>query len=250
MVLQKHASYLGLYLAIAILILWLTSGLYFMAFPLSKMSLSAIAIRIGCRSFLHTGLFILAHDAIHGNLVRNNLVLNRRIGQLAVNLYASLSYEKCQKNHRKHHLNPAQIGDPDFHDGVHSHPIFWYYKFLRGYFSLAEFFKFIGKITLFSVSVHAWFNVAYLNLFIFFLVPLVLSSVQLFFFGTYLPHGQENSWQNRKQPSNFLGNCWSLLTCYHFGSYHEEHHAFPDIPWFQLPQTRSNFYTQQKLNKF
>ena len=250
MVLRKQESYLGLWLAIAILLLWLGSGLFLMAFPLAKMSWIAIAMAVASRSFLHTGLFIIAHDAMHGNLVPNNLRLNRRIGQLAVSLYACLSYASCQNNHRNHHLNPAQIGDPDFHDGVHRHPIFWYYKFLGGYFSLGQFIKFVGAIAVFSLSVHAWFDIAYLNLLVFLLVPLVLSSLQLFFFGTYLPHGQGNSWQNRQRPTHFLWDCWSLLTCYHFGAYHQEHHSFPQIPWFQLPQATSISPTYEKLNNF
>ncbi|MEA5535360.1 fatty acid desaturase [Crocosphaera sp. XPORK-15E] len=247
MVLQKNKSYLGLWLAIAILLLWLSSGLFLMAFPLSQMSWIAIAILVGCRSFLHTGLFILAHDAIHGNLVPHNLLLNQKIGQITVLLYAYLSYENCQNNHKNHHLNPAHIGDPDFHDGVHCHPILWYYKFLCNYFSVAQFIKFLGVIALLSLFFHTLFDVAYLNLLLFFLIPLVLSSLQLFFFGTYLPHGKATSWPNRTHPTHFLGNCWSLLTCYHFGSYHEEHHAFPQIPWFQLPQAIFISQSHQKL---
>jgi len=246
MVLRKQESYLGLWLAIAILLSWLGSGLLLIAVPLSKINWMAIAVGIAGRSFLHTGLFILAHDAIHGNLVPHNLRLNRRMGQLAVSLYACLSYENCQKNHRNHHLNPGKVGDPDFHDGVHRHPVFWYAKFLCGYFSLGQFLKFLGAIAFFSVSLHTWFNIAYLNLFLFFLIPLVLSSLQLFFFGTYLPHGKGTSWPNRNRPSHFLWDCWSFLTCYHFGAYHQEHHAFPQLPWFQLPRSTSIFPTHQK----
>ncbi|MEA5509003.1 fatty acid desaturase [Crocosphaera sp. UHCC 0190] len=247
MVLQKQESYLGLWLAIAILLLWLSSGLVLMAFPLTQMSWMVIAVGVGVRSFLHTGLFILAHDAMHGNLVPHNLLLNQKIGQIAVSLYACLSYENCQNNHQNHHLNPAQIGDPDFHDGVHCQAIFWYCKFLCSYFSVAQFIKFLGAIALLSLFFHALFDVAYLNLLLFFLVPLVLSSLQLFFFGTYLPHGKAISWPNRAHPTHFLGNCWSLLTCYHFGFYHQEHHAFPQIPWFQLPQATFISQSHQKL---
>lgn len=247
--LQKQASYLGLWLAIAIILLWVGSGIFLMALPLEKMSWLAIAFGIGGRSFLHTGLFILAHDAMHGNLVPNHRHLNRRIGQLAVSLYALLSYKNCQQNHRIHHLKPGQIGDPDFHDGVHPQPIFWYAKFLGGYFSLGQFLKFIGAIGLFSFSVHSWFHITYLNLFLVFLVPLILSSLQLFFFGTYLPHGLGKTGQNRHRPTNFLWHCWSLITCYHFGAYHQEHHAFPQIPWFQLPQAAAIPPIPQNLNK-
>ncbi|MBP0027637.1 fatty acid desaturase [Roseofilum sp. Guam] len=246
MELQKQKSNLGLWLAIAILLLWLGSGFLLIAVPLSNINWIAIAVGIAGRSFLHTGLFILAHDAIHGLLVPHNLRLNRTIGQLAVSLYACLSYKNCQKNHINHHLTPGKVGDPDFHDGVHRHPIFWYAKFLRGYFSLRQFIKFLGAIALVSLSLNAWFNIAYLNLFLFFLVPLVLSSLQLFVFGTYLPHGKGKSWPNRNPSTDFLFDCWSFLTCYHFGAYHQEHHTFPQVPWFELPQSTSMSPTHQK----
>ncbi|MFB2979106.1 fatty acid desaturase [Microseira sp. BLCC-F43] len=37
--------------------------------------------------------------------------------------------------------------------------------------------------------------------------------------------------------SNSLSTFWSFITCYHFG-YHEEHHEYPEVPWWQLPIIR------------
>ena len=36
-----------------------------------------------------------------------------------------------------------------------------------------------------------------------------------------------------------LGVPLSLLTCYHFGGYHHEHHLHPGVPWWRLPGTRA-----------
>ncbi|MGB2926523.1 MAG: fatty acid desaturase, partial [Limnothrix sp.] len=71
----------------------------------------------------------------------------------------------------------------------------------------------------------------------FFLLPLFLSSLQLFFFGTYLPHRQGPKTYQPVTSSNRFQYLWSLVSCYHFGVYHQEHHAFPHKPWFMLPNS-------------
>lgn len=232
---QKFSNDLGLGLAIAIISLWILSGGLAILMPFENSAWWGITGGILVRTFLHTGLFILAHDAMHGNLAPTHLTLNQKLGQFAVQLYAGLSYENCRLNHIKHHQYPAQIGDPDFHDGVHHHPIFWYFHFLGGYFSWGQFAKFLGAIACFSLASHMLFATTYLSLFLFFLLPLLLSSFQLFLFGTYLPHGKKITYVDHPASLHFLWLIWSLLSCYHFGTYHEEHHAYPHKAWFQLP---------------
>jgi len=51
------------------------------------------------RTFIQTGLFIVAHDAIHGVVLPSNRRLNDGIGQLVLTLYALLPYEKLAFNH-------------------------------------------------------------------------------------------------------------------------------------------------------
>ncbi|MBF2026401.1 MAG: fatty acid desaturase [Oscillatoriales cyanobacterium C42_A2020_001] len=77
------------------------------------------------------------------------------------------------------------------------------------------------------------------SLLLFWIIPTILSSFQLFYFGTYLPHrelpeGYPNSHRAR---STCFAPLWSFLTCYHFG-YHEEHHEHPSAPWWQLANVR------------
>jgi len=75
------------------------------------------------------------------------------------------------------------------------------------------------------------------NLLLFWVAPALLSTFQLFYFGTYLPHrlpaaGYDN--MHRAVSSNYP--VWlSLLTCFHFG-YHLEHHVQPVVPWWRLPR--------------
>ena len=63
----------------------------------------------------------------------------------------------------------------------------------------------------------------------------VLGTLQLFYFGTYLPHRRPDTpdmapHHARTQPRNHL---WAMLSCYFFG-YHWEHHQSPGTPWWRL----------------
>ncbi len=227
----------GLLLTIGILIAWASSLGLLLPRSLESLPIVWVVGAIGVRTFLHTGLFILAHDAMHRNLIPQHKSLNHRIGQLCVGLYAFLSYAQCRQNHRQHHKIPAQIGDPDFHDGIHSHPISWYWHFLRGYLSLPGF----GRFTLgwSGIFLGGWAgHIAPANILLFWSLPLILSSIQLFVFGTYLPH-RGGSIDHRPTTSTprptALKIVSSLLSCYHFGNYHWEHHTYPQTPWYQLP---------------
>ncbi|WP_310485476.1 fatty acid desaturase [Chamaesiphon sp. VAR_48_metabat_403] len=86
-------------------------------------------------------------------------------------------------------------------------------------------------------GLHLIFHVSVANLFVFWILPIVLSSMQLFFFGTYLPH-RSGSFEN---PHHAISSNYplvlSFLTCYHFG-YHWEHHEYPGVPWYGLPSMR------------
>jgi beta-carotene/zeaxanthin 4-ketolase len=201
---------------------------------LDAMPIGWVMVAIAVRTFLHTGLFILAHDAMHRNLIPQHKSLNQRIGQLCVGLYAFLSYDQCCRNHGQHHKIPAQVGDPDFHDGVHGDPIRWYWHFLRGYLSLPGFGRFTlgwSGILLGGGGCH----IALPNILLFWALPLILSSIQLFVFGTYLPHRGGLTDRPQRTEQTIFQIFGSLLSCYHFGNYHWEHHTYPQTPWYRLP---------------
>lgn len=73
----------------------------------------------------------------------------------------------------------------------------------------------------------------------FFMLPAILASMQLFYFGTYLPHRhRDGAFADRhRSRSNEYGWLASLMTCFHFG-YHHEHHLSPGTPWWALPGYR------------
>ena len=107
MKLMRQEEGLGLLWAIAIFSAWLGSGVYWLSHPLMALSWPGIIAGICVRTFFHTGLFILAHDAMHGNLLPSSPRWNHRLGRWGVNLYACLSYRDCIRNHAKHHTHCA-----------------------------------------------------------------------------------------------------------------------------------------------
>lgn len=69
-------------------------------------------------------------------------------------------------------------------------------------------------------------------------LPALISGMQLFYFGTYLPH-RDSPESAHSARSNDWPYWLSLLSCFHFGACHEEHHAFPQLAWWELPQAKA-----------
>ena len=170
---------------------------------------------------------------MHGLVCPLNLQLNHFIGSTAVLLYALFSYEKLLTKHWLHHRHPASPLDPDFHDGRNGSFGAWYCHFLKGYWSWKRLVSWLVALSFISYGLH----VPPLNLLFFVLLPSMLSSLQLFYFGTFLPHRQPK--EGYRHPhyaqSNPLPIFWSFITCYHFG-YHLEHHEHPQVPWWKLAE--------------
>jgi beta-carotene/zeaxanthin 4-ketolase len=203
---------------------------------LSQISLVWILLAILGHSFLQTGLFILAHDAMHGSLIPQSRWLNHRIGCLALWLYAFLPYQECHAKHRQHHRFPAQRADPDFHNGSDRHFFGWYVTFMKGYLPFWQMVVLMSNWGLIFGGLNLIWGIDLANLVLFWIVPLFISSIQLFAFGTYLPHRSTSSNSHRACSSEYP--VWlSFLTCYHFG-YHWEHHEYPQAPWYRLPTLR------------
>lgn len=217
--------------------LWLVSLGLGLGLGLTDLGLPLICLLILVRTFLHTGLFIIAHDSAHGTLYPIDRGWNDKIGAIIIAVYALLPYDKFVECHGLHHRIPGRVGDPDYHDGQNTHPLLWYAKFMQGYLDDRQ-----------SLQVFIWFTVIFhvvrvgaqvpaVNILLFWVLPILLSSIQLFFFGTYLPHrltseGYTNAHHSR---SNYFPEWLSFVTCYHFG-YHWEHHEYPHLPWFELPR--------------
>jgi beta-carotene/zeaxanthin 4-ketolase len=193
-----------------------------------------IGLAIGLRTLLQTGLFITAHDAMHGLIWPTDSRGNAQIGRLALWLYAFLPYAPCRQRHVQHHHFPTQREDPDFH--ADQRFWIWYWNFMRQYLNAQQGWQVVGAIALVLTSIILINPARLANLLLFWLLPLVLSSLQLFYFGVYLPHRRpHNGYADRHCASSLAVPIWlSFLMCYHFG-YHWEHHEYPHLPWYALP---------------
>lgn len=222
---------MGTLIAIAVLITWaagLAAGLLWIA-PLHD--LLALAVYLPLQTWLFTGLFITAHDAMHGT-VSSSQVVNRIVGYLATFLYAAMWYPKLLAKHKLHHRFPGTAEDPDF-DPRGQNFFRWWFRFMRQYITV---WQVLMMALLFNVGL-IWFNE--IQLIILWVIPAIASTFQLFYFGTYrphrLPHGE--AMMPHRARSQKKRHWWALLSCYFFG-YHFEHHASPRTPWWQLYKIR------------
>jgi beta-carotene/zeaxanthin 4-ketolase len=216
--------------AIAIMVVWAISLWNCTQIEIGSCSPIWLICLIGWQTWLYTGLFITAHDGMHGSL-HPSPSLNLAIGQLCLWLYAGFEYPQLSTKHHLHHRYPASDRDPDFHDGQTQHFWAWYAHFVCEHISWRQ----LINLVVMSMVYVAICQFAPINLVIFWIVPSLLSSLQLFYFGTFLPH--------REPIGGYVGlhrahtihrsRWWSLISCYHFG-YHHEHHEAPQIPWWQL----------------
>lgn len=230
----------GLIIAAVVLTAWatalatsLTISLSFSPSPL--LPILSIGGFVLLNTFLYTGLFITAHDAMHGTVAPAFPRLNRAIGRTATLLYALFSFEVLHTKHHEHHAHPSSAGDPDFHDGNHRGFFRWYLHF---FFTYVTWKQLLGMAVIYNILKHVA-GIPDINILLFWVLPSVASTFQLFFFGTYLPHREPTGGYTdpHRAVSNNYSVALSFLTCYHFG-YHLEHHEKPAVPWWRLPSYR------------
>jgi len=228
----------GLLLAALILLGWLITLVSLLSVDLARLPALVIVIAVAGRALLQTGLFIVGHDAMHRVLLPERVRWNDRLGALVLALYAALPYRDCRRNHQYHHRFQATAKDPDFHGDPRSGALGWYLHFMGGYLTAWQMARLLGSWALLALVACQLSATGWLNVLLFCTLPLLLSSLQLFVFGTYLPHrGQRAPFYRPKSDSLDLPPWLSLLACFHFG-YHREHHDSPVLSWFQLPAER------------
>lgn len=185
------------------------------------------------QTWLSVGLFIVAHDAMHGSLAPGRPFVNRNIGRLCLFLYAALSYDRLLPEHHKHHRRPGTPDDPDYHPDAPAAFWPWFARFMRHYYGWREFVVLTAVLALYV----ALLGPSIPKLLAFFALPAGLSALQLFYFGTYRPHrAEEGAFADRHNArTDDFPRLLSLFTCFHFG-YHHEHHLSPQTPWWRLPR--------------
>jgi beta-carotene ketolase (CrtW type) len=182
--------------------------------------------------WLSVGMFIAAHDAMHGSLAPGHRRVNAVVGGFVLALYAGFGWRRMRDAHMDHHRHSGTAHDPDF-DADHPQAfVAWYRTFLRRYFGWRSMLYVSTVVTVYALLLHA----APANILLFYGVPAIASSLQLFYFGTYRPHRHEQTEfaDGHRARTSAYGPLLSLLTCFHFG-YHHEHHLSPHLPWWRLP---------------
>lgn len=213
----------GILIALGIIAGWLLLLLYLLGSYTVDWYSPLTWLFVWLQTHLYTGLFITAHDAMHGALHPNPSV-NKRTGQLVAILFAFNSYNKLFPKHHEHHRFVASDKDPDYHSSQNF--FIWYFSFLKQYITWWQ-----------MVAMALTYNLLKLvfpqeNVILFWIVPSLLATLQLFYFGTFLPHKGEHT-NRHKSGSQQKNHLWAFLSCYFFG-YHLEHHNYPGTPWWQL----------------
>ena len=222
---KKNHAYLGVLIAIVVIAVWLSSLSFLLSWNF-EWSNPLVYLMIFVQMHLYTGLFITAHDAMHGTISSNKTV-NNFIGYLSVFLYAGFFYNRLYAKHHKHHSHVHTEEDPDFAP----HGFWkWYLRFMLNYVTVIQLIIMAAAFNVLQI----WFEQQ--NLLLFWVLPSLLSTFQLFYFGTYQPHkgDHENEYHSSTLQKNHL---LAFFTCYFFG-YHLEHHQKPATPWWQLYKTK------------
>ena len=236
----------GSLFALAIAGAWLAIHVYAMfVFDLTWATLPLGLVLSALQCWLSVGVFIVSHDAMHGSLVPGKSRANTAIGAVLLFLYAGFAWRKLRKAHFEHHSLAGRPGDPDFDEHNPDRFLRWYATFFKRYF---------GWPSLAFVSAVVWtywlvFDVPMIQIVLLYGAPALLSSLQLFYFGTFRPHrhGDDPGFADRHNTrSENFGPLASLATCFHFG-YHLEHHRRPDVPWWALPRARRAGIGQERM---
>lgn len=236
---SKTITLTNIALAVAIIASWLAAHIYSVFFfELTTSALPLAVVLFLLNTWLSVGLFIVAHDCMHGSLVPFRPAVNRAIGRLCLTLYAGFSYDDLNRKHHLHHRHAGTGEDPDFHDAPPYGYWRWFANFLGEYFSWRQYAHMTVRFLVYVYVLGAHLE----NAILLWCIPAILSALQLFTFGTYLPHRphREPFADRHRTISNNYSWLVSLLTCFHFG-YHHEHHLDPKMPWWRLPRARKYF---------
>ncbi|WP_421729625.1 fatty acid desaturase [Brevundimonas sp.] len=223
---------IGLTLAAMIVTAWLCLHIYGVYLHRwSAWSVAIVPAVVAVQTWLSVGLFIIAHDAMHGSLAPGRPRLNAGVGSVVLALYAGFRFRKLNTAHHAHHAAPGTAQDPDFFAAAPRAFIPWFVNFFRTYFGWTE----LVVLTLLVAIAVFVLKAGMANLLVFWAAPALLSALQLFLFGTWLPHRHTDTpfADAHNSRSSGFGELTSLLTCFHFGRHHQ-HHVQPWLPWWRL----------------
>lgn len=222
---------MGLFVAAVVYLSWICHLAYTLTYVEVDFSSPAFYFHILLQGYLFTGLFITGHDAMHGT-VSDNRKINDMAGWIATLSFAYLSYNRLRKNHYLHHRYPATDKDPDFYTRSNNFFVWWFMFMVR----YTTWWQLVLMAITFNI-LKIWFTDW--QLIFFWIIPAILGTLQLFFFGTFIPHRfphkpEMGIHKARTLPKNHI---LAMITCYFFG-YHLEHHESPTTPWWKLYRSK------------
>ena len=233
----KSQGFIGLSLAAFIAGAWLSIHAFAMfVFELSWANLPVAIAMAVVQCWLSVGVFIVCHDAMHGSLVPSRPKVGAAIASVLLFLYAGFKWRILNDAHHRHHELAGHAGDPDFDENNPSSFPRWYWTFFKRYFGVQSLLWVHAVVGVYWLIL----DIPMVQIVLLYGAPALLSSLQLFYFGTYRPHhhavGKPFADRHNARTDGF-GALVSLATCFHFG-YHLEHHRRPDVPWWALPRAR------------
>ena len=228
---------IGLLLAALISGSWIAIHIYgLFVFELTWASLPVALALAAVQCWLSVGVFIVCHDAMHGSLAPGRDRLNAAIGAFLLFLYAGFRWGTIRDAHHTHHALAGHAGDPDFDEHNPDRFLGWYATFFKRYFGWQSLVFVHTVVGIYWLAL----DVPMVQIVLLYGAPALLSSLQLFYFGTWRPHCHREGApfaDHHNARSDAFGTLASLATCFHFG-YHLEHHHRPDVPWWALPAAR------------
>ena len=228
---------IGIGLVVAIVGAWLAiHGFAMFVYRIDAGNWWLVPVMAAAQCWLSVGMFIAAHDAMHGSLAPGRGRLNGAIGALLLLFYAGFGWRRMRDAHFDHHRHPGTARDPDFDADNPASAARWYATFLKRYFGPGSVLYVSSVVAIYWLAL----DVPIANIVLLYGLPAIASSFQLFYFGTYRPHRHAAGAafvDRHNARSNGYGPLASLLSCFHFG-YHHEHHLSPQTPWWALPELR------------
>src|SRR5215207_8487988 len=127
----RSIGFRGIFHALAIIVAWATT----LSVSLSLIHLprdwAFALLLLPLQTFLNVGLFITAHDAMHGTLAPTMPRVNDALGRIALWCYAFFNYDEIRREHFRHHAKPVHDDDPDYHSDERFW--LWYFHFMSHY---------------------------------------------------------------------------------------------------------------------
>ncbi len=153
---------ISLALALAIGAAWLTIHVFAVFYVKVSSQWELIPVIVALQCWLYVGLFIVAHDCMHGSFAPHRPRLNAFIGQLALFVYAGFPFARLSDKHHQHHRFAGTGADPDFDDRPPHGFWLWYTSFFQEYLSWRQPLLFGSALTFYATvlvvgaTLHFW----------------------------------------------------------------------------------------------